>query len=164
MYFEKGDIQIDYAYKYKKEIDLRLSNISMIKPEYIYYNINNYLQFTTGIEKDEYRYLHRVIKLRNKGRNNRLLAYIFAYLDRVSNAITELGIVSLVDHPSPAIIKGLKYFIEDVAFKGLKFRKITFTAIAENPANKIYNRYIYIYLYILPAVGLWGTINSTTNY
>lgn len=121
---------------YEREIKNKFYK-SYLNPKYKYYFLGGY--FTVpSFEEDDWNYIKVASVV-----NDEVIGLFTASVDRVQNCIKELGIINFSNDPF-VFSRDLSKFIE-MLFDFYGFYKIKFSSVSENPANKMYEKFINRY-------------------
>lgn len=126
-----------YKDKLKEVAQVTLRNLERYK----YANTSGYICFASFdcADSDEWSHIRRV----SIGNNDNILGYFSAGVDRVTNSISSLYFVNFnLDVISITFVRDMQCFLE---YLMERFRKISFTVIVGNPAERLYDRVIEKY-------------------
>ena len=135
---ECEQFNLDLAINYSAEINSLYKKNAITRKDISYFAYDDYTDYSIEIVDSDWRKLQYVVLTKE----NKLLAFISANFDRVTNNISNLALINITDKPSMTILRGALYFIDELLFKQEKFHKINFKAIKDNPAIRIYKKYI----------------------
>lgn len=125
------------AQSYKEELLKEIVNM-WYGEKTMYWNCSSYDSIIT-LSDDNY-YTHQFVSVDAKGV---LQGYVTYEVDRVANKASGFGIISFNRKPL-VFAADIKQVISDI-FKKFGFSKIEFFAYADNPAIKIYRKFIAKY-------------------
>lgn len=106
--------------------------------KYKYYNINPY-NFQFDVSENTYEQNQFV----SVNKNGKVIGYISYKLDRMANAVIELGVINFSDDKI-TFGKDLAQAIREIFLK-FHFNKINFSVVVGNPIEKQYNKLIEKY-------------------
>jgi len=121
------------AYTYKDKLQETYNTI-VFNDKYKYYNFNNYWSYEVKLSQDSWNNIEMV----SVDKNNNVRGFFRASISRESDKISALGIMNFYDK-SVTFSKDLYQFLSDLFIK-YNFRKIEFTVVIGNPAEKMYDR------------------------
>ena len=126
------------AYTYRDELQEKYSEI-IFKDKYKYYNCCNWWGYEVKLPEDSYNSLDFV----SVDKNDEVIGYLRACIDRSSNFVDSLAVINFYDI-NITFSKDFYKFLIDL-FTKFNFRKVSFTVVIGNPAEKLYNKYIEKY-------------------
>lgn len=131
---------LDFAYKYKSEIeDLYVKNVLM-NNTYKFYNFKSYWDATSiEILSSDWSEIQRVSIFENK-----VIGIFRATTSRNDNSISNLGFINFhMDKISLGFVKDMEKFIQYLFEQ--QFRKINFTVVIGNSSERLYDAFIKKY-------------------
>lgn len=102
-----------------------------------YYNMNPYIDYEVQVDYSEW---HR-IQYVSKTLNDEVLAYFCAWVNRPFNIIEKLEVINLSGKPNIIATKDFFDFLKLLLVER-KFRKLVFYVIKDNPAIKLYKKFV----------------------
>jgi hypothetical protein len=126
------------AYTYQDKLN-QVYNSIIFQDKYKYYNYDNYWGYTKEVSKDSWNDLEFV----SVDKNDNVIGYLRAGISRSADKISTLGIMNFYDI-NVTFSKDLYQFLNELFIK-FNFRKIEFTVVIGNPAEKMYDKYIEKY-------------------
>jgi len=121
------------AYTYKDKLQ-EVYNTIVFNDKYKYYNNSIYWSYEVKLSQDSWNNIEMV----SVDKNNNVRGFFRASISRESDKISALGIMNFYDK-SVTFSKDLYQFLSDLFIK-YNFRKIEFTVVIGNPAEKMYDR------------------------
>jgi len=147
-YFLKAVItMLKLAYPYKEKLQQKYNEI-IFQDKYMFYNCENYWDYEFKLSESSWNSIEMV----SVDSKDNIIGFFRASISRSSDKVSSLGVVNFHD-ANPVFAKDLKQFIYGLLFK-FNFRKIEWTVVIGNPAEKIYDRFISKY---------GGNITGTTK-
>ncbi|WP_205126984.1 hypothetical protein [Oceanobacillus profundus] len=107
--------------------------------KYKYYVSNNYVDFELNLQRDSW----TAIEFVSIDKDNNLLGFLGARIDRNSNSVSSLSVINFYD-VNYTFSKDFRQFLDDLLFK-FNFNKIKFSVVVGNPAEKMYDKYVEHY-------------------
>lgn len=126
------------AFTYKDKLQQKYNEV-IFQDKYKFWNCDNYWDYELKLNPDSWNYIEMV----SVDSNDNIIGFFKAVISRSAEKVSNLGIANFFD-PNPVFAKDLKQFILDLLFK-FNFRKIEWTVVIGNPAEKIYDRFISKY-------------------
>ena len=102
-----------------------------------YYWMENFFDYEFIIEPNEWRRIQYV----SKDSEGRILVYFGAWINRSFNIVERLEIFNLSGKPNVIATRDFIRFLE-ILFCQRQFRKVVFYVIKDNPAVKLYEKFI----------------------
>ena len=121
------------AYTYKDKLQEAYNTI-IFNDKYKYYNFTNYWTHTIKLSENSWEDIEMV----SVDTNDNVRGYFRAGIARDADKVSSLGIMNFYDK-NATFSKDLYQFLTDL-FNKYNFRKIEFTVVIGNPAEKMYNR------------------------
>jgi len=129
------------AILYKEALKEAAKEILLNPEEYKYWNRVNYITYNNFDISDEDEY--RIIKRVSVDSSDKVRGYMCAYIDRTMNAVDCISMLKFdLDHLSITFLRDLEEFF---VYLTQHFRKVSFTCVVGNPAEKHYDRAIKKY-------------------
>ena len=128
---------LDLAIYHIQELQSIYSKI-IVKEKYMYSLYEPFIDYFLSIEGSDN---ERVQCVSVDEKTNTLNGYLDARINRMHNFVEQLIIINF--HEKGNFLKSIDLFcfLDDLLNKR-KFRKIIFSAISDNPATKMYNKYL----------------------
>ena len=126
------------AYPYKEKLQQKYNEI-IFQDKYMFYNCDAYWRYDFKISENSW----DSIELVSVDTQDNVIGFFRAALDRPSEKVYSLGVANFYD-ANAVFAKDLKQFILGLLFK-FNFRKIEWTVVIGNPAEKMYDRFISKY-------------------
>ena len=126
------------AYPYKEKLQQKYNEI-IFQDKYMFYNCDVYWGYEFKLNEDSWNSLEMV----SVDSKDNVIGFFKAKLDRSSEKVSSLGVANFND-ANAVFAKDLKQFMLDLLFK-FNFRKIEWTVVVGNPAEKMYDRFISKY-------------------
>ena len=135
------------AFSYKEKLQQKYNEI-IFHDKYMFYNCDNYWDYEFKLSENSWNSIEMV----SVDSKDNVTGFFRATISRSSDKIASLGVVNFHD-ANMVFAKDLKQFIQGLLLK-FNFRKIEWTVVIGNPAEKIYDRFISKY---------GGNITGTTK-
>lgn len=129
---------LKFAYPYKDSIQLLWQSI-IHTDKYKYYNAMNYWDYEVKFSPNSWDDVSMV----SVDKNDNVIGMFRAQIDRCSNKISSVGIINFKES-SYAFSKDLFLFLDSL-FTKYTFRKIEWTVLIGNPAEKMYDKIVEKY-------------------
>jgi len=126
------------AYPYKEKLQQKYNEI-IFQNKYMFYNRENYWDYEFKLSESSWNSIEMV----SVDTKDNVTGFFRATISRSSDKIASLGVVNFYD-ANMVFAKDLKQFIQGLLLK-FNFRKIEWTVVIGNPAEKIYDRFIQKY-------------------
>lgn len=106
--------------------------------KYKFYNANSYYDYNTNLADSSWNQLDFVSM-----KNNEIIGFLSAKIDRGNDSVSSLRIINFYEM-NLTFSKDFHQFLTDL-FTKFNFRKICFSVVIGNPAEKMYDKYIREY-------------------
>ena len=126
------------AYTYKEKLQQKY-NETIFQDKYKFWNCDSYWEHEFKLSSDSWTSIE-MVSVDTKGN---VIGFFRAAISRSADKVSSLGIANFYD-ANPVFAKDLKRFILDLLFK-FNLRKIEWSVVIGNPAEKIYDRFISKY-------------------
>lgn len=126
------------AYPYKEKLQQKYNEI-IFQDKYMFYNCATYWEYEFKLSQDSWNSIEMV----SVDSQDNVIGFFKASLDKSSEKVSSLGVANFND-ANVVFAKDLKQFILGLLFK-FNFRKIEWTVVVGNPAEKMYDRFISKY-------------------
>jgi hypothetical protein len=101
-----------------------------------FYNASNYYEYKFELSDDSWSKLEFV----SVDKNDNVIGFLSAKIDRTNEAISSLKVINFYDL-NYTFSKDFHHFLTELFIK-YNFRKISFSVVVGNPAEKMYDKYI----------------------
>ncbi len=130
---------LGYAHRYKAELEELYQTKVLGNDYYKYWMFGSYwdLELDKGSESSEWSYIRRV----SLSKEGKVIAYFKANIQRPENRADSFSILSLDNSNGILLLKDLNQFIDELFMKHQMY-KISFVVVKNNPAKKIYDKFI----------------------
>jgi len=126
------------AFAYKEKLQQKYNEI-IFRNKYMFYNCDAYWSYEFKLNSDSWNSIE-MVSVDSQGN---VIGFMKANVDRSAEKVSSLGVVNF--HNANAVFaKDLRQFVLDLLFK-FNFRKIEWTVVIGNPAEKLYDRVIAKY-------------------
>lgn len=126
------------AIQYSDELNKLFVNVAH-NDKYKFFNTTRHCDYDLNLAKDSWSHLEFV----SVDKNNNVLGFLSARIDRHADSISSLRAINFHDL-NYTFSKDFHQFIRDL-FEKFNFRKINFSVVVGNPAEKMYDKYINQY-------------------
>lgn len=126
------------AYLYKDKLNEKYAQIAFDE-RYKFY-VGQYWSYSLDINDNSW----DVIQMVSVDKNDNVIGYLSANVDRFSNKASSVGAINFDRNINLVFSKDLHKFLEDLFIK-YNFRKVEWWVIVGNPAEKMYNKIIKKY-------------------
>lgn len=123
---------------YESQLQQLFNNI-VFDDKYKFYNATNYYNFNLELTNDTWSHIDYV----SVDKDNRVRGFLSAKIDRCSEHVSSLRVINFYDL-NYTFSKDFHQFLTEL-FTKHNYRKIAFTVIVGNPAEKMYDKYINKY-------------------
>lgn len=130
MIYRATQQDLDEINKFKSDLE---------NQEYLKYYEVCYLSHLT-LYSDEWCDLQRV----SKDKDGNILGFMFCAINRANDRVEDLGLVNMKGKRNREFTRDILQFFEDL-FKTYNHRKICFSVVVGNPAEKIYDKIVKRY-------------------
>lgn len=127
---------LELAYYNQEELNKCIQNIVKNKDLYFYF-MYPYIFYSIQIEESDFNSLQFV----SKNTIGEIVGYYTAIINRSNEYIEGLGVINFTGKSNIIFSKDTKSFFDEI-FINRNYRKITFSAIEQNPAVKLYRKLI----------------------
>jgi RimJ/RimL family protein N-acetyltransferase len=123
---------------YEKEIQTLFIKIAFDE-KFKFYNATNYYTYGTELAQDSWSQLEFV----SVDKDDNVIGFLRAKIDRCNDMISSLGVINFYDL-NYTFSKDFHQFLTEL-FTKHNFRKVEFSVVIGNPAEKMYDKYITKY-------------------
>jgi len=129
---------LKYAIQYKDQLAEKFIEFITSEKSY-WWNVGNFIEFENILCENTWDKLQMI-----SVSNDEVVGYIECGLDRCSNNAYHFSMINFTGKINPVFSKDMISFINKVLIE-LNFRKIRFSVVVGNPAEKIYDKFISRY-------------------
>ncbi len=126
------------AYFYKDALLKQYKDI-VFEDKYKYWNCDSWWQYEINIENNSWNKLQFV----SVDKNDNIIGYLCASIDRDIHSVTSLGVLNFYDI-NVTFSRDLHKFLYNLLYE-YKYRKLNFSVVIGNPAEKMYDKYVKKY-------------------
>jgi len=127
---------LDLAFNHKNNLDKKYSKLSLNPERYKYLLADTWTKYTLEIEDNNWNKLQYVSLV-----GDEVIGYFECNINRRVYYISSLSIVNFEDKPNFVFSKDLIEFLK-LLFIQYKFKKLNFTCVVGNPAERMYDKMI----------------------
>jgi hypothetical protein len=135
---EVGEMMLEIAKIHESQLQSLFSRI-VFDDKFKFYNASNYYDYNISLDNDSWNSL----QFASVDKDGNVLGYLSAKISRASEYVSSLQVINFYEL-NYTFSKDFHQFITDLFIK-FKFRKINFSVIIGNPAEKMYDKYIEKY-------------------
>jgi hypothetical protein len=126
------------AKTYENQLQYQFSK-TLFNEKYKYYHASNYYDYNLALDNDSWNSLQFV----SVDKNDNVLGYFSAKINRTAEYVSSLQVINFYEL-NYTFSKDFHQFVTDL-FTKFNFRKINFSVLIGNPAEKMYDKYIEKY-------------------
>jgi hypothetical protein len=123
---------------YENQLQTLFNNI-VFEDKYKFYNASNYYNYNLEFANDSWNHIDLV----SIDKNDNIRGFLSAKVDRCNESVSSLRVINFCGL-NYTFSKDFHQFLQEL-FTKYNFRKITFSVVVGNPAEKMYDKYINRY-------------------